>query len=288
MLQRHSKSTVREAIQVKKVYKLLSFIWVVAVGVFHGSTACGEDGAPSLLEDFFVTEVVYPQDMGEVQVTFSPAYASGDEGEEFTLDVGAELGLTDLLQIEASWSVFKQIDPDKGERLDGSGDFELGLKYSLDECERSGLQVALGFETTFPGGDESVSENAYVYEPFVVISKGFGDDFNLHLHLAYGFVDPEEPHEAQEKEAFFDELEVNFAAVYQVVSDWRLTLEANLQSNEPDDGKETEFYLTPGFLWKGLDDFEMGLAASIGLNNDSEDWLVLGMLSYEFELFEDD
>jgi hypothetical protein len=226
-----------------------------------------------------------------VQLTLRPARLSGAEGDEYLVDTMLEVGLTDQFQVEAEWTALRRLDPDEGRSESGIGDLTLGVKYTFEEIAPLGLRTAIGFEITLPSGAGEVSENQYVYEPFLIVSKDLGDDGNLHLNLAYGFVDPDDGNAAAAEEGEGggegapDELEFNLAAVYRPAPDWRLTLEFNLETNEVDSGDETESYLTPGFLWKGRDDLEFGLALAVGLNDDSDDWQAIGQLSYEFETF---
>jgi hypothetical protein len=70
--------------------------------------------------------------------------------------------------------------------------------------------------------------------------------------------------------------------VARLSDDWRGTLELNLETNEIDDGEETELFLTPGLKWKAVDDVELGLAVPVGLTDDSADWGILGQALIEF------
>lgn len=254
----------------------LALSLLLATG-FAGAAAAEEFERPSLLEDFFITETVYAQDQGETQLTLGADYASAEEGKAYTFTAGLEYGLTDQLQIEVEWDAYNHVNPDTAPSVKGTGDVEVGFKYTFETCPTTGLQLAAGFEATLPAGNEDVSENAYVYEPYLVLSKDLGETINLHASVAYGFVDPQ-----TESEESNDELTVSLGSVYRVADAWRLTLEANLESNRFDSGNETAAYVAPGFLWKGIEDIEAGLAVAFGLTDDSDDWHVLGMVSYEF------
>lgn len=232
----------------------------------------------TLLEDFFITESVYPQGKGETQFTLSSVCTTADEGKTSSLAATIEYGLTDQFQIEVDWDAFAHLNPEEGASVNGSGDTALGFKYTFDEFAASGLLLAAGLEVAFPTGKDEVSENAYVYEPFLILSKDLGSEANLHASVAYGIVDPQEGNDEDAQ----DEISVSLGSVYRLAPDWRLTLEASMASNKLANGDETAAYLAPGILWKGIDDLEVGLAVARGLNDSSDNWQYLGMVSYEF------
>lgn len=262
---------------MRKISIIICFI-LVACGVADRNSVCAEEiEKASLLEDFFVTESVYPQDQGETQITLSSLCATADEGNGSSLTAGIEFGLTDRLQIEATWDALNHANPDAGASVNGTGDTALGFKYTFDEFDTTGIRLATGFEVTFPTGKNEVSENAYVYEPFLIVSKNLGEDANLHASVSYGFVDPQDNDEDAP-----DEISASLGSVYRLGEDWRLTFEASLESDKLDDGDVTASYLIPGLLWKGIDDLEVGLAVARGLSDSSDNWQYLGMVSYEF------
>lgn len=236
-----------------------------------------EKEQPSLLEDFFLTESVYPQGRGETQFTLGADYSAAAAGKELTLAADLEYGITDQWQVEVGWDAFRQLEPDAGSGASGLGNLSLGGKYTFEPCPTTGVQLAVGLEVTLPTGSEKVSENVYVSEPYLVLSRDLGENANLHASVAYGIVSP-----AENGVDGNDEIAVSLGGVYRFDEDWRLTLETYLESSKIDNGDETEHYLAPGLLWKGMENVECGFAVAVGLNDDSADWRLLGMVSLEF------
>ena len=249
-----------------------------------------EDHEPTpILDEFFFTETVHPQEKGEFQFTTRAlATKDDDEGDTEAISIGIEYGITDSLQVEAEWVAWNRVEgvEDDEDDHDGSGDMEVGVKYAFEENQENGVRVAIGFDVTIPLGDvdKDLGEGFWVYEPYVVVSKDFGEDTNLTFNLSYGFLDRDEyPDERDEAEPEADEIEVGLGLVHAFAPAWRGTLELNLESNEQTSkGEETVSYLTPGFVYKGYEDVEVGLGVPVGLTDDSADWGVIGMLSLEF------
>lgn len=61
------------------------------------------------------------------------------------------------------------------------------------------------------------------------------------------------------------------------VGNWRPTFELNGDIN-----REKEIHLTPGVLWKGFDDFELGLGISKSIRKEAHSWGIVFMITHEF------
>lgn len=255
----------------------------------------GVETEEPLIQGFFITETVYPQAHGETQITLQPNYFSNGGEEDFLLGLSVEHGISDNFLVQVGWLPYRKLYYDQGDDQSGPGDLALGVKYAFNKRVDLQLQIALGFGLLLPTGDEDkgLSEGNRVYEPYMVISKDFGNNANIHFNLAYGFVevvnrahedDPDEQGGAEssrEKEGA-NELTLNLGYVAKLSPHWRGTLELNLKTNEIDDGEETESFFTPGLVWNGLDAFEFGLGMPVGLTADSPDWGLIANASYEF------
>ncbi len=57
------------------------------------------------IQEVFQTELVYPQERGEVQLTFSPRYGKGGGQSLFQAPVSVEYGITKNWQVEVEWDV---------------------------------------------------------------------------------------------------------------------------------------------------------------------------------------
>jgi hypothetical protein len=271
-------------------YVSTSLLFALGPGIYASpGDAADNANRPPIIDEFFLTETVQAQERGEFQLTVRAiADKDDDEGDTNTALIGLEYGITDSLQIEAAWVAWRQVkavEDDESDRS-GHGDMEVGIKYTFDENEATGVRVAVGFDVIVPLGDvnNDLGEGFWVYEPFLVVSKEFGESTNLTNNLSYGFLDRDEyPDDIDEAEPEADEIELNVGLVHVFAPAWRGTLEAILETNEQSSkGDETIAYLSPGFIYKGMQEVEMGLAMPVGLTNDSADWGFIGMLSVEF------
>lgn len=267
---------------------VLSFAMAPGLHASPGDAADEKD-RPPIIDEFFLTETVHPQEKGEFQSTVRVIAAKNDdEGDTNVALIGLEYGITDSFQIEANWVAWSQLKAAEDDESDrsGSGDMEVGIKYAFDENAKTGVRVAVGFDVTVPLGDvnKDLGDGFWVYEPFLAVSKNFSGSTNLTLNLSYGFLDRDEyPDDTDEAEPEVDEIEVNVGLVHAFAPAWRGTLELNLETNEQSGkGDETVAYLAPGFIYKGTPGVEIGLGVPIGLTDDSSDWGVIGMLSIEF------
>ena len=271
-------------------YASTSLLFAMGPGIYASpGDAADNENRPPIIDEFFLTETVQPQQRGELQLTVRAIADKGDdEGDRHTALIGLEYGITDSLQIEANWVAWRQVRAvidDESDRS-GNGDMEVGIKYASDENEETGVRVAMGFDVIVPLGDvnEGLGEAFWVYEPFLAVSKNFSESTNLTINLSYGFLDRDEyPDDIDEAEPEADEIELNVGLVHVFAPAWRGTLEAILETNEQSSkGDETIAYLSPGFIYKGMQEVEIGLAVPVGLTNDSADWGVISMLSIEF------
>lgn len=70
----------------------------------------------------------------------------------------------------------------------------------------------------------------------------------------------------------------NFGTVYPL-GQWRATFELNGKIDE-----RRIIYLTPGLVWKGLNDFEIGLGISQGITKNANSTGIILMITREFSL----
>lgn len=245
------------------------------------------DESTILIEEFFLIESVYPQERGETQLTLGIGESQDSPEEEGQwAQIGVEYGLTDRLQVEGGivfWRDLEVFDDEAGaQRHSGIGDLELGLKYSLAPSD--GIDVAFGIELTLPTGDSDreLGEDAWVYEPFVILGADLGAASHLTLSFAYGIVDPRSTAE-DEEEASENEFEIGVGIVRAFGPAWRASLELSAESEDLGESwSESESFLTPGLIYKGVDDMEFGLGLAIGLTRESADQMVLGSFNIEF------
>ena len=266
-------------------------IWVVAILILGQAQAAwgegqGDEGVSQPLQEVFQTEVVYPQEKGEVQLTLSPRYQEGDSQDQIILPLTIEYGLTDAWQIELEWDAFSHRNPTTGANTNGIGDLEFGTKYSFMNVADSNFHIAPGLGFGFPVGDpeKGLGEGMLEMEPFVSMAYDLPNLNNSQIftQVAFGYVnrlrgDEEEAHEITWNAGFFIP-----------VGPVRLTSEFNWSTNKWNDGDEDNRFITPGFVWDLPGTWEVGAGAPIGLNSESDNFRLIGMLTYEFDVLSEE
>lgn len=244
------------------------------------------------LEEVFQTELVYPQDRGEVQLTFGPRKFSGGE-ESAEIPIAAEYGITDRLQVEIEYAAFTSIRLDTNGNARGPGDLEIGTKYSFMNIRGSNVHAAVGCNIELPTGDVSqgLSEGLVEVEPFACFAKDFP---SLHRMQLFGQVgvdlvnrtktapdnDTEDSDEAPlDPHEFF--LNVG---TFVPIGKFRGTMELNWTTNQWNNlGNESAVYVTPGIVWVPKSGLEFGIGLPVGVSHDADHLRVIGLLIYEFD-----
>lgn len=244
------------------------------------------------LQELFQSEIVYPQQKGEIQFTLTPRFREGDEGENedfMEIPLRLEYGITDAWQVELGWEAFVNRNPDDGESDSGIGDLQVGTKYSFMNIADSDLHAAGHFQVVFPTGDvdEQLTEGFIRFEPSLILAKDFPELNNLQLFTQAGFSFVErvkEPDNPEDEEPEAHELILNggfFIPVQQLV----VITEINWNNNKwNDDGDKDELYVTPGLVWGLSKSLEIGAGMPVGLTDDSDDFRIIGMATYSFDI----
>src|SRR6185369_14891092 len=148
--------------------------------------------SPQLVQEVFQSELVYPQDKGEVQLTIAPSSSHADEGNTRVVPLRVEYGITNAWQLEAQIETMHGLRTDGGERASGLGDVELGTMYSFMNIGGSHLHAAVGADLTLPTGNPNrgLGEGLTQFEPFVAVGRDLPNLGNAHLfgHAALDFV----------------------------------------------------------------------------------------------------
>ncbi len=257
----------------------------LALGFWTVSAAWGEvDEQP--IEEVFQTELVYPQEEGEFQLTLAPQWQSGSEEDRFQSRISLEYGITDAFQVGLEWDFFTRLESEAGERVEGIGDLEVGFKLArMDPAGK--LHFAFGLEVGLPLAevDDDLGEGLLEVEPFVVIARDFPElrDLQLFAQIGVGLVARvEDAQDPDEEEPEAHELGVNLG-LFLPAGPVVLTAELNWSTNTWNhDGEDNELYLTAGLVRPLADDWEFGLAVPIGLNTGADDYRLIGMLTAEF------
>jgi hypothetical protein len=271
---------------------VLTELLTALIGFGTAEAQEGDGKYVQLVNEYFLTNSVYPQDRGELQLTTYPRI-DFEDGHLFAFPVAVEFGLTDRWQVEAEWVSLAVNRPDGLPGRSGGGDFELETQYSLMNVGGSSTHVALGFGVTIPAGPQEAggSEGRAEFEPSISVARDFpsgGRPSQLFGQVAVGFAGGEETTsglEGTEPEA--SEL---FLGVGYVIATGRArwTAELSWATDEWNGGDESELYMAPGLVWDLPDTWELGIGTPIGLGGKAVPFGLSMFLLYEFELGEDD
>ncbi|MCG6190820.1 transporter [Maribellus maritimus] len=238
------------------------------------------------LQDVFQTELVYPQEKGEIQLTLNPEYGRTRDLNHISFPVLAEYGITDNWQLGFSWNSFQNNFGGNNMSVSGIGDIEFDTQYSFMNIGETNFHAALGFELEIPLSREErgIGEGRYEYMPYSLFAVDFPSLNNIQFFTQAGFSFSQNKTENDEEEG--NELFLSgglFVPVKKVIFDIELTSIINLWEN----GNENQLYLTPGIILNLPGAWETGLGTSIGLNKESDKYLVLAILTFEFNLMKE-
>jgi len=248
-----------------------------------------ERGYKQIVQEVFIGEVVYPQERGEIQFTVAPQFRDNDSEQLLEFPITLEYGITDSWQLELEWVAYARIFPEDDRNKNGIGDLELGTKYSFMNIGGSDFHTALGFEIGFPTGDIdddiSQSEGFIEFEPFIVLAKDLPRLKDSHLFTQVGFSYSNKIRNTEENAGDSDNsfgLLVNAGYIFPIY-DFRLTTEFNYEGEWNGGEREDEIFITPGLILVA-GDWEFGFGVAAGLSEDSDNYRLIGMITYEFNI----
>ncbi|MBT3182935.1 MAG: hypothetical protein HOI59_08505 [Nitrospina sp.] len=269
----------------------LLFVIALCIGLTP-STSWAEEKRTYVqpLNEVFQTEMVYPQEKGEVQLQLSPKFSEGDKRDLIQVPFAIEYGITDFWQVEAAWYAHVNRNPAGGVTTRGVGDLEVETKYSFMNIAGSNFHAAVGLEIKFSTGDinKELTEGFNEYEPFLALAKDFPEwnHSQVFTEIRIGFLERTQNHADQSE----DEAEANdfhlHVGFFIPVGLARLTTELVWITNEwHNQGDENKLFLTPGLVWDLPGTWEWGIGVPIGLNDKSDNYRIITHLIYEFDVF---
>ena len=89
------------------------------------------------VEELFGTEEVYPQEKGEVQISFSSLFHRDSSRKTRHFPVSVEYGITETFQIEAQWEGYTNMAPFIGPSAHSVGNLTVGVKRSFMNMRKS-------------------------------------------------------------------------------------------------------------------------------------------------------
>lgn len=219
------------------------------------------------IQELIRTEVVYPQERGEFQLTLRSTADKGRDGSVFSFPIQAELGLTDAWQLELEWSSYSRVRAGNVV-ASGFGTYSIGTKYSFMNIGGSRLHAAVGLELDFAGSltSEGSREDNHEAQPFVALALDLPSGMQAFMHTAKAFTIAGADREEADGDA--NNVQWNAGALV-ALRHVTLAVEINLLTNGSPWRSGGERYATPSITIPAPGPWEVGLGAPIGLGRDS-------------------
>ena len=242
------------------------------------------------LQDVFQTDLVYPQEKNEVQLSIVPEFQRSGDYDHLQFLFMAEYGLTDMWQIEFGWNLFQKRFIEFEPSVSGTGDIEIGTQYSFMNIANTDFHTAISFEVSIPLGneDKGLGEGLWEYEPCFLVALDLPSLNNTQFftQVGIGLVRNESKDKSGNEESESHEIHLN-CGIFVPFGKVIFTTELNLQSDKWNGGDENQLYLTPGFVFNLPVDWETGVGMPVGLNKQSDKFRIMAILTYEFNLAKD-
>lgn len=146
--------------------------FILALAVMLPSTAVAQDPKPQPVQELFLTDVVYPQEKGEIQFTLGALVDRSPQHFAALIPFSIEYGLTDRWQIEAGWDGYTRFRHSPFTHLQ-SARLSVGTKYSFMDIAHSHVHAAVGISAEFPHTStfiEGEGEDAVELEPALAMA----------------------------------------------------------------------------------------------------------------------
>ena len=221
---------------------------------------------PQALEELIRTEVVFPQEKGELQISAGSLFDHSSRSSLFGLPLEVEYGLTDSWQVGLEWTPFTRLrvgDQATTER----GEIAIGTKYSFMSIAGSGSHAAVGVELVV--GELEV-------EPYAAFARDLNRrGAQVFAHVGLGFAASGHGDDEGERE-----LQWNVGGLAPV-GPVTLAAEINARNHSLTFRGVTELYLTPSITFRPARSWEIGCGMPIGLTSDSTRVGLAVLVSFE-------
>ena len=278
--------------------KLASWI-ICLVGIWIGLTATRAAAQAEVgvnidqpIQEIFQTGLVYPQDKGEVQLTYTSRFSTGSGEKLWRSQVAVEYGITDRWQVEFEWEARRSRTLIGAPPASGPADLAIGTQYSFMKIRGSNVHSAIGLEVSLPVGsvEDDLNEGLVEVEPYFIIAKDFPRLKNLQLfsQVSVALVHrTKQPGEEIVEEPVAHEFNLGLG-MFLPFRDLVITGEFNFSSNRWNHrGQEREMFVTPGIVWRLPRNWEIGIGAPQGLSQGSAKHGLVVKIVAEFNLWSD-
>lgn len=266
------------------------FILIVPLYSFAETEENNSRIIPQPIQEMFQSNLVYPQEEGEIQFTLFPSFRKSNNSKNARTLFEVEYGITDAFQVVFEWDGLLYKNPNNGPTISGPGNIEIGAQYSWMGLGDGNTHFSLGNLIELPVGpvDNGLTEGFLEVHPFAVLARDFPDVNQSQVFVEFGFNWAEKIRSVPSgPDPAFNSISWNVGGFFPLGS-WRATLEFNGSNNEWDGGNTNEIFVTPGIINKLSREWEVGIAAPIGTTSTTDDYRVVGYLMWEFELDEID
>lgn len=253
---------------------LLAFL-VAAPSIANAAQQEPERQQP--LQELVRTEVVYPQDKGELQLTVGSLFDSGRAFDTFAVPVSLEYGLTDAWQLGLDWGAFTHVGF-PGDAISTTGDLAFDTRYSFMNIGGSRMHAALGVEVGFPRHVESQAERrrGREVEPYVAFAADLTQrGVQVFAHGGLALAAPEDGDGGVDRE-----LQWNAGALIPLGS-MTLATEFNVRNDTVTLRGARELYVTPSIAFRPRQAWEIGIGIPLGLTPESSRLGLALRMTYE-------
>lgn len=210
----------------------------------RGIAQCAEGGHRPV-EDLFRSDVVFPQEQGEVQLEIIPSMTHSAAASTSSLGGAWEYGLTNSWQIEGAWEGATHRHLNGGSTIRSWGNVSIGTKRSFMCLGGSPYDVSIGLDLESGWGSNA--------KPAVIVGRDFGDDA---AQLFVGTV-ADVPLARASSQSDVTLTLGAFARLARFQTGTLLgSVEASLTSGAE---QPNAFQLAPGLLWHSPDAWELGV-----------------------------
>ena len=240
------------------------------------------------VEELFGTEEVYPQEKGEVQISFSSLFHRDSSRKTRHFPVSVEYGITETFQIEAQWEGYTNMAPFIGPSAHSVGNLTVGVKRSFMNMRKSDFHSAIGFTVGAPFGsvNQGFNDGLMEYQPNVILARDLPQWKNIHVITQAGldFVQRIKSPSNQPSVVAAHKFEWNsgFLVPYDRL---RFVVEYNWNTNKWNHGGQNDQkYATPGIVWDLPGVWELSVGSAIGVNHGAEKFRITARAIYQFEI----
>ncbi len=236
--------------RIKALYVLVMFLPVITQIHILKAQEEEEGEFEEVIQEFFITESVYPQDKNEIQLSNYDHLFFYKSQKDYCGTFEIEYGITDRFQVSSEIG-YRYLNITDSAGYGGLTNLELEFMYNFYQTRN--FSASFCVETEFPTGSEVFGEQDLGFEPNLILAFRVGD-LQIHTNLGAEL----EAEELDDYSVFY-----NVAALYPV-GNLVPILEFNGNYEE-----NNNFMLTPGFIYK-IDEFEFGAGFPVNVNSDAD------------------